>query len=1158
MSLRLIVGRAGSGKSHYIQEEIANALRETQEGPPILYIVPDQMTFQSEYELINKDHLHGMMRAQVFSFSRLAWKVLSETGGMNRIHLSSVGMSMMLRKIIEHKKHELLVFKKASEQPGFYEQIERMMTEFKRYCVDAQALKWNVETLLTYSGEDAGIIKGKLHDLALIANELEKATLQQYIDSEDYLKLLVEKIPYSTYVAHAEFYIDGFHHLAPGELEVIRMLMKYAKRVTVALTLESLSAAAPHELDIFYTPKKTALNIRKLAQEEAIMEEETVVLENRPRFVHNQAISHIEDQFDQRPAVIHNDSHGITIHAAVNRRTEVDRTAREIVRLVREEGYRYHEMALSIRNMNDYQHLLETIFEEYEIPIFLDQKKSMLHHPFIELIRSSLEAVGNHWRYESVFRAVKTGLLYPPDMDWTEEECRHQMDVLENYVLAYGIKGNRWVDSEPWKVQRYQVLEEPGVRQTDEERLQQRQLNEAREMIAAPLHRLMKDMKKAHTVRDYCEYLFLFLERLQLPLKLEKLSNQSQAEGRLRKAREHSQVWDAMIGLLDEMVEVAGDEHMSYDLWVKMLDTGLEAMKFALVPPALDQVLAGTMDRSRYTGVKCQFILGVNEGILPAKPEGDGLLSEEERTVLSQNGLSLAPDANRKLLDEQFLIYVALSNASDRLYVSYPLADEEGKNLLPSMVINRLTSLFTELPIFFETQDPEAQSALSYIATPLKSISFLNTQLREWKKGYGMDPIWWDVYNWSTHHGKWRIHGQRVLQSLFYFNQEKKLSKQTATNLYGSKISASVSRMELHQACPFSQFLSYGLKLKERRLYRLEAPDIGQLFHAALKNMDEYLGQHNLQWQGLTQKDCYRLAGDVVDQLSLSLQRQILLSSKRHLYIKSKLRDIVGRASHILSEHARASGFSPIGLELGFGHNESLPPLVFTLPNGTTMEIVGRIDRVDSAEGKELLLRIIDYKSSATGLQMDEVYYGLALQMLTYLDVVLSHAQKWLGREAVPGGVLYFHIHNPMLDHKQLLTVEEIQTELFKKFKMKGLVLAETEAVQLMDQTFEKKSNIVPVTLTNKGFHRTQSSVATASDFKTLTGHVRKVIQQVGTEMTEGVIDISPYELKSKTPCTFCSYRTICQFDQSLEENEYRTLKKESDAVMLEKMREEE
>ncbi|WP_026676171.1 helicase-exonuclease AddAB subunit AddB [Fictibacillus gelatini] len=1156
MSLRLFLGRSGSGKTFRCLEEIRANLREDANGSPIVYLVPDQATFQSEYALIQTPDLGGMIRAQVFSFSRLAWRVLGETGGMTRIHISSIGIHMMLRKIIELRKNELKLYKKASEQNGFYEQLETMITEFKRYCIHADQLESHADTLLSFSDQNGGnaVLKDKLHDLGLIYGALEETLIEKYIDSEDYLRLLAEKIPHSAYIKDCEIYIDGFHSFTPQELEVLRMLLRHARKVTMALTTNDEAAYQPHELDLFYTTKKTLLEVQKLAEEEGVMIEAPEMFREMPRFRRNPAIAHIERHYDTRPEVIYENPEGIFILAAVNARAEVEGIAREILHLVREEKYRYRDIAISIRNMAGYQDIIETVFEEYGIPVFLDQKKSMLHHPLIEFIRSSLDIVSKNWRYESVFRAVKTDLLYP-ESETPLAQLRFEMDELENYVLAYGIQGKRWTERKPWKVHRFQAFAENEFVQTDSEKKKQERLNELRYMIVSPLSRLERDLKKGKSVREYCEALYLFLEELHIPEKLEQLQRRSEEAGKLQAAREHRQVWDAVIGLLDEMVELTGGETMPLELWIKVLDTGLESLKFALVPPALDQVLVGTIGLSRFSNIKCHFIPGVNDGLLPAKPKEDGILAEEERELLERNGLTLAPSSRRQLLDEQFLIYMSLTNAEEKLYLSYPLADEEGKTMSPSIVIERVKALFPSLKERFIQNEPEYGADLTFIQHPGKSLSYLNGQLREWKKGYAISTVWWDVYNWAAKRKEWKQLGEKVIGGLFYQNKERRLPSGLTKELYGEQITASISRMELFRSCPFSQFLSYGLKLEERKLYRLEAPDIGQLFHAALKEMNDHLTSLNMSWKDLSAKDCYRMAGDMVERLAPKLQSEILLSSHRHLYLKRKLKDVVGRASHVLSEHAKASGFAPIGLELGFGKRQPLPPLVYQLPNGTTMEIIGRIDRVDAAESSSgLMLRIIDYKSSTTGLNLSEVYYGIALQMLTYLDVVVSHSEKWLGKKAIPAGVLYFHIHNPFIGAKKLLSLEELEHEIYKDFKMKGLVLADTETVQLMDNRMEKKSDIIPVELTSKGFHKTRSQVATAEQFRVLTNYVRKLTKEIGTEITDGKIDISPYQLGKKMPCTFCSYRSVCQFDQSLEENEVRLLKADHAEAIIAKM----
>ncbi len=363
--------------------------------------------------------------------------------------------------------------------------------------------------------------------------------------------------------------------------------------------------------------------------------------------------------------------------------------------------------------------------------------------------------------------------------------------------------------------------------------------------------------------------------------------------------------------------------------------------------------------------------------------------------------------------------------------------------------------------------------------------------------------------------------------------------------------------MEVFQGCPFSHFANYGLQLKERKVFRLESPDIGDLFHAALKNIADSLRINGIDWRDLTEEQCDKLAAKAVEELAPRLQKEILLSSNRYHYIMHKLQKIISRASKILSDHAKASGFAPVGIELGFGKKGPLPPISFHLDNGSTMELVGRIDRVDKAESsKGVLLRVIDYKSSQKALNLTEVYYGLALQMLTYLDVIITHSKDWIGTTAKPAGVLYFHIHDPLIHSNKVLPEDKIEEEIFKRFKMKGLLLGDEESVRLMDQSLGTGySQIVSAAIKKDGSFYSNSQVASEEELGYLRNHVRGVFKNTGNRITNGEIDIAPYKLKDKTPCTFCPFKSVCQFDQSLEENNYRVLPNESKEVILERIR---
>ena len=1164
LMLQQIIGRAGYGKSSICLEEVRKQLKEQTIGSPIIYIVPEQMTFQTEYALVSTPEIKGMIRAQVFSFTRLAWKILQEVGGSARQHLDSVGIRMMLRKLTERHKREFVIYGKAAEQTGFIEQLEAMLVEYKRHCVTPDKLQATQELLDKQ-------LNSKIHDIHQIYADFETELATKYVDSEDYLNLLTEKIATSTYISHAQIYIDGFHSFTPQELLVIEACLKYAEKVTITHTLDKpYDYELPNQMHLFHSSAKTYQRIREIATKSGTTILPTIILEAPASKRIAPALAHLEQRYHRRPIKPFDGETetNIAIVTAVNRRAEVEGLARQIIHKTRDEGYRYRQLAIIVRNIQDYQDLIETVFRDYQIPVFFDQKKSMLHHPLIELIRSSVDVITHNWHYEAVFRCVKTDLLLGSE--------REALDRLENYVLANGIQGYRWTSTNDWKYQSKSSLE-ADLQQTTSDQAIEQEINQLRWQIATPLAKLQAQVQAAKTGRMLAEAIYNFLVELQVPEQLLQWEQQAESQGDLIQARQHQQAWQAVIQLLDQVVEIIGEDNVSVELFSKIIDSGLENMHFSLVPPAFDQVVVATLDFSRVMDIRCSFLVGINEGVVPAKVKEDGMLTEEERDMLQAVGVQLAPSFKSKLMEEPFIIYNALASATDYLWVSYSLADLEGKSLLPSTLIGQLQGMFPRAKQALLVVDPnevEADEQLQYITNPSQTISYLINQLRHWKRGYPIRELWWDVYNWyaessNTNNSvvensvlenrdvtnsltgiditnKW----SKAISSLFYVNKEYKLKPKTSEQLYGTKLKASVSRLELYKSCPFSHFAAYGLKLQERVMHRLQAPDIGQLFHAALKLIADDLEKKGKHWGEVTHDEYQQLAQATVEELAPKVQHEILLSSKRHRYILRKLQDVITRTSIVLGKQAKASAFTPIRMELGFGDNGELPSLMLKLPNGAEMELRGRIDRVDQAIFEDqLLLRVIDYKSSQTMLGLSELYDGLSLQMLTYLDVVITFAEHLLGKKALPAGALYFHVHNPMLKFNEgiaELSSELLEQQLFKEYKLRGFILANQEIVQLMDTNLaggsSVRSDIVPAGLKKDGSFYAFSTVVSDSQFDILREHVRKVISDIGTQIIDGIIDIQPYRLKLKTACTFCKYKALCQFDQGLNENKYRAI----------------
>ncbi|WP_409341355.1 helicase-exonuclease AddAB subunit AddB [Paenibacillus sp. MBLB4367] len=1212
MTIRFVLGRSGSGKSRRCLDDIRQRLLEEPDGRPLIWLVPEQATFQAEHALVSTPGLKGLIRAQVLSFRRLAWRVMQETGDTARVPIGDTGKMMLLQRILHKRQEELRLFHASAEQIGFIERLHSLYSELKRYGVSAEGLDSHLLTLNPEHRDEAvtgtsrqrgnrgisSLLSDKLHDLSVVLRDYEEELARHYLDGEDYLAHLAARLGNCESVREAEVWVDGFFGFTPQEQAVVAACMKHCRGVTVSLCLDRpyVAGEKPHELDLFHPTAMTMVRLQEQIEEMGCGTAEVLMLDGEilPRFKESPMLAHLERNYDLRlsrrkalyPVEAQEEREpagegvkvaaaGIGIYAAVHRRAEVESAARHIVGLVRDGGLRWRDVAVRVRNIEEYGELLSTVFADYGIPCFFDQKRTVMHHPLIELIRSSLEVVRGRWRYDAVFRCVKTDFLLPLETEGANSPAigRHAMDELENYVLAYGIQGSRWTDERFWRSKTSFSLEEAADAAVQSERSEDglqaaessgkaggreeqalRNLLACRDAVVNPLARFEERIREAENARQMTEALYALLVEVHAPERLERWSEACIAGGLPEKAREHAQVWDSVIDIFDELDELMGGDELSVDWFAELVETGLENIRLGLVPPSLDQVLIGSIDRTRSAQVKASFVLGVSDGVLPKAMNEDGVLSENEREALLATGLPLAESSRRKLLDEQFLIYTVLCAPSHYLWLSYPMADEEGKSLLPSEVIKQVRSLFPGFKEKLLLGEPAAGmpegEQLAFVAHPERALSHLLVQLKHAMRGVPIEGLWWNLYNWFIRQPEWRTRLSGLVGALYYTNEERPITLETSRLLYGSHLRASVSRMERFVACPFSQFVSYGLKLRERRIYRLEAPDIGQLFHAALSLLAKQLKQERLAWGLMSPEQLAERVDGIVDLLAPRLQGQILLSSSRYRYMTRKLKDVVGRASVVLAEHARRGAFEPAALELGFGPGEALPSYRIELDNGFSMELVGRIDRVDKAAGeRETYVRIIDYKSSPTSLRMSEVYYGLSLQMLTYLDVVLTNAETWLGTEAQPGGVLYFHVHNPMIASSNALPPQAVEAEMRKRFKMRGLVLADLEAVRLMDGDLADKnghSDLLPVAVKADGGFYKSASVATGEQWEQLRGHVRRVIGRIGTEITNGHCAVEPFRMGKKLACTFCSYKPVCQFDAGFEGNGFELLEERS------------
>ncbi|MEG6584292.1 helicase-exonuclease AddAB subunit AddB [Dendrosporobacter sp. 1207_IL3150] len=1145
MTLRLILGRAGSGKTWHCLDEIRARLRQSPEGSPLVFILPEHATFKAERDLTETPGLGGFTRAYVFGFRRLAHRVLLETGGAVRPQINELGKKMILGQLLRENRQQLKTLGRAANQRNFTETLAGIIQEFKNYAVTPQMLQQTAEIM------EAAPLRDKLQDLALLYGGFSSLLAGKYTDPEDCLSLMTDKIPQSAMLSGAEVWIDGFTWFNPQEAAVLEKLLTTAKSVTITLCLaDADSEEHTHETSLFHRQWNTRRKLRDLAQKLKINIEE-IELEKSMRFSEAALLDHFEQHFfTYPPKVYKEDSDCLAVVEAANRRLEAEGVASEIIRLCREEGYRWRDTAILLRDAANYSDLLETVLTDYDIPFFSDRKRQPLHHPLSELIRSALESV-EKWSYDPLFRCFKTD-FFPVK--------RGQLDVLENYVLEFGIRGSKWTQDKPWTFVRRLSLGE-SVEVDEEQQNILDEINDIRIKAAEPLLKFSREIKAAQNVEEQTIALYNLLESLEVAQKLEAWAFKAEKAGDLEQASEHRQIWESIVQLLEQIVETCGNQQLSLGEFADIVADGLEGLKLSLIPPGLDHVTVTSLEQNSIANVKAVFLLGVNDGVLPKRGRNEGLLSDEERSLMASIGVELAPGAAADNFAERFLVYTALTRSSRRLWLSYPLADDEGKGLSPSIVIKRVREIANIKAVRSLPLEMPQGSESQYLAHPRRALSGLAANLRCYKNGAPISSLWLDVYNWARQHERYNKQLRRITAGLFHGNNPARLPQDLAGQLYtrNKRLRGSVTRFESFRACPFKHFAQYGLSLKERAIFRLQAPDLGQFLHAALKNFGETMNKAGRAWGDVSEAEYSQLCHQVVDDLAPQLQNEILLSSEQHKHLLGRLKRTVERSVRRLVEFDRASKFKPLALEMGFGRGtNALPPLVYELDEGYTLELAGQIDRIDCAEhnGKSYIL-VLDYKSGGAWLKLIDIYYGLKLQLLTYLLVAKNSAQHLVGsNECLSAGVLYYFLKNPVISSSVPLSMDEVSKAINSQLKMPGWVLADQEVIRLLDSQMEGRSEFLKISLKkdNTFYSNCLSYVKSTEEFELLLKHVQMLLTETAQNILAGDISISPCELNKWEACGYCRFLPVCQFDRLLEDNDYRKLTTVTDDAILKEL----
>lgn len=1118
-TLDIILGRSGSGKTHTCLKEMAARMDDAPLGPALLLIVPEHMTYRAEQRLASMTAGRGTMRGQVFGFRRLAWRMLQEMGQASRPRLTAVGQRLILKKILAAHAGALTVLARAAEQRGFTASLADAIKELKSYGGTPEILREAAEAV----GE--GYLSQKLMDIAALYGAFQEETAGRYEDAEDRMALLADAIPGAALFSGAEVWLDGFVFFNPLEQRILRAILQTAVGVHITLPLDAQGEKQTSLL--FYRAHKTLMALRKLADEVGVRCATRAL--GTPRRFRAAALAALEEGLFAFPVRRREESTGVHVVEAATRRLEIEAAAAEILRLCRDGGLHYRDVGILLRDAEPYRQILAFTLTEYGIPFFSDAKRAGVHHPLAELVRSALAVVTEGWRYDDVFRAAKTDLL---------PLTRDEADILENYVLEFGLRGQKtWEKEWPYRRRSAKVGEEEAAARLA-------RVNDARQKLGAPLLRLSAALGTAEDVRDLTGAVFAFLTDIGAGDALRAWSKEAEEEGRLDEAKEHRMIWAAVIELFDQMVTVSGGEKMTLEDYAAVLGDGLDALEISLIPPVSDAVTIASFDQNSLNDSAAIFILGANEGVMPRRTPDKGLISDADRARLRRVGdrlrLTLSPGEDESY-GESYLLYHGFTEAREYLWVSYALADSEGNGLTRAPLVTRLLEI---LPVEVETialEGAENRDAFRFTAGS-RAVSRLAPAMRAYE-GEAV-PDWAPVYHWALRHARDQL--ENILRGRFPEKEEASLPTGLARRLYlhDKRLTGSVTRFESFYACPFRHFAQYGLRLTARPVHQFAAPDFGTLLHDVMRRFGERMQAEKRRWGDVGAAERHDICAAIMAEEAPQVQNEILLSTAQYQNLQQRIAQTAESSLSRLIAYDKKSALHPRFFEIGFGAHAPVGSLVqYSLGDGCILDVVGQIDRVDVgrlADEGPLYFLVIDYKSGHTDLSMEEVYYGLRLQLVTYV-LAAARLLKAQTAEQKPAGMLYCLLKNPVQEGKTAgFSQRDACETLWKKLRMVGWLLDDEAVVRGIDA----ENRFVKISFKKDGSLSAASRerVKTLEEMRQLLRYTSHQLGVAGKAIVAGEIGVSPYRRGTRHACAYCAYQDLCGFDMKLPGAAYRDL----------------
>lgn len=1112
MGLQFVFGGSGAGKSTIVYEKvIAQSMAHPEKN--YLIMVPDQFTMYTQKQLCMMHPRGGIMNIDVLSFSRMIHRVAEEVGRKERVVLDDTGKNLILRRVAMEKEEELVLLKEKVKRPGYIHEVKSMISEFYQYDIKSG----DIDDMIAQA-QSKGALAYKMQDLKVLYDGFAAYIKDKFITTEESLDELCRMIPRSGILKDSVIVFDGFTGFTPVQIRVLSELFKVAEEVVITLCADGEKDILKErrEQHLFALTHKTYLSLTKVAKKCNIPLRVPIYLSEKPvkRYADNPAMAFLEcNLFRYHRNVYEGEQQAIEIWEADNLVSEVQRMCLEMKKLVREEGLCYRDMAVVTGSLDRYANLICTEFERYHIPFFLDQNRSVAHHPMTEYMKGALGILKDSFSYESVFRFLRSGLT---------SLSADEIDRLELYVRACGIRGKKsYMEKFDYsgKAPEMNVIREKFVKEI------------------SPL------LVKCRNAGEFAKALYELCHENRLQDKCNAYAEQFEASGDASKAKEYEKIYPACMDLLNQIYELIGEDEMDAAEFLSIFEAGIAEIRIGTIPQNVDQVVVGDMERTRLKSIRVLFFLGVNDGVIPGNGGAGGLLSDMERQFFMEQGRELAPTPRQKLFEQRLYLYQNMTKPSDKLYLSYSRVDGSGKTALPAYLIRVIQGLYPKLEI--KRVESRKEAGTANIATQEDGLDDFAEALRIYLNRETTEEETWKetLKVLSLSYGQHEV-AEQIREAALTTYENVPLSDMAAELLYRDRNKGSVSRLEQFASCAYAHFLKYGIEVKEQEEYDFNAMDFGIIYHHVLEMLFKELSKQRLTFADANEETLKKLIDETLDRYAEEYGAWILHSSARNEHRIRQMKEVLLRSVLAMQFQLSKGKFVPAYFEKGFQLKGDFP-------------LVGKIDRIDlcHVDGK-VFVKVVDYKSGNKKFELQDLYYGLTLQLPAYMNAALEVVEsKEPGTQAVSASMFYSRLYNPYVKD----SVKDVEHEIRMEMRPQGLINDADEVICLLDEELTDTSEVVRIKKKKDGGLDAKSQSVSENMFRLMLDYTDYKMQRLMEAMQGGEIGALPAGVDGdKTDsCTYCAYRGICRMDPRIPGYGVRKLAQMSEEIIEEEMRNE-